>query len=83
VLFGREGANVRVLDASGEVTASVGGEYGGQASIYQAYAEFPTDDAGLRYQAGVFFAGEACGLGFRRGGVILDDRAQFVGHLID
>ncbi len=83
VLFGREGANVRVLDASGEVVQKVDGEYGEQAKIYQQYTPFPTDEAGRHYQAGVFFVGGACGLGFRRGGIVLDDRAQFVGHLID
>jgi glutathionylspermidine synthase len=30
----------------------------------------------------VFFAGEACGLGFRKGGKILDNLAQFCGHVI-
>jgi glutathionylspermidine synthase len=40
------------------------------------------DAAGNQYQAGVFFAWEACALGFRRGGPILNDQAKFVGHLI-
>ncbi|MBD3801588.1 MAG: glutathionylspermidine synthase family protein, partial [Campylobacterales bacterium] len=37
---------------------------------------------GNRYQAGVFFAYEACGLGFRRGGEILDNMSKFVGHVL-
>jgi glutathionylspermidine synthase len=32
--------------------------------------------------AGVFFAWEACGLGFRRGGAVIDDMAKFVGHIV-
>jgi len=82
VLFGREGANVRILEETGAVSSSVEGEYGHQARIYQEYVEFPRDALGKRYQAGVFFAGEACALGFRRGGKIIDNTAQFVGHLV-
>ena len=82
VLFGREGANIRLLDAAGEATQTVGGDYGDYPKIYQQYVDFPQDSAGNRYQAGVFFAGEACALGFRRGGVVLDNTAQFVGHLV-
>ncbi|MEZ0487050.1 glutathionylspermidine synthase family protein [Fibrella aquatica] len=83
VLFGREGANVRILDETGQATQTVGGDYGDQAAIYQQYIEFPKDEAGNRYQAGVFFAGEACGLGFRRGGAVIDNTAQFVGHIVE
>lgn len=82
VLFGREGANIRLLDANGQPTQTAEGDYGDYSKIYQQYVDFPTDAAGHRYQAGVFFAGEACALGFRRGGAILDNTAQFVGHII-
>jgi len=40
------------------------------------------DDKDSYYQAGVFFAYEACGLGFRKGGKILNDISKFVGHII-
>ncbi|MCY7356442.1 MAG: glutathionylspermidine synthase family protein [Rudanella sp.] len=83
VLFGREGANVRILEASGEVREEADGDYGDYPKIYQQYAPFPTDSAGHTYQAGVFYAGEPCGLGFRRGGLILDNVAQFVGHVVE
>ncbi|GAB3260827.1 glutathionylspermidine synthase family protein [Larkinella harenae] len=83
VLFGREGANVRILDEQGQVTAEAEGDYGDYPKIYQEYVDLPTDSTGNRYQAGVFFAGEGCGLGFRRGGVILDNGAQFIGHLVE
>ncbi len=82
VLFGREGANTRLLDAAGQPTHTTPGDYGDQPKIYQAYVDFPQDSTGNRYQAGVFFAGEACGIGFRRGGAVLDNTAQFVGHLV-
>ncbi|WP_421829883.1 glutathionylspermidine synthase family protein [Larkinella sp.] len=82
VLFGREGANVRILDEQGRVQAEADGDYDDYPKIYQEYVELPTDGTGKRYQAGVFYVGESCGLGFRRGGAILDNGAQFVGHLI-
>jgi glutathionylspermidine synthase len=50
--------------------------------VYQEYVEFPTDTQGAKYQAGVFFAYEACGVGFRKGGEILDNMSKFVGHII-
>lgn len=88
VLFGREGANVRIISPSGTTETSTDGEYFEQNTIFQEYTEFIKDNAGnsraaFRYQAGVFFVGEACGLGYRRGGKILDNKAQFCGHLIE
>lgn len=83
VLFGREGANVNIVSANGETLAQKTGEYFEQSSIYQAYTEFVKDTAGFSYQAGVFIAGEACGLGFRKGGKIIDNTAQFCGHMIE
>jgi glutathionylspermidine synthase len=83
VLYGREGANVSILERGGIVTEQVDGEYGDQPKIYQEYTEFPQDEQGHSYQAGVFYVGEACGLGFRRGGKILDNTAQFVGHIVE
>lgn len=88
VLFGREGANVRIVSPSGTTETSTEGEYFEQNTVFQEYTDFLKDNAGnsreaFRYQAGVFFVGEACGLGYRRGGKILDNKAQFCGHLIE
>jgi glutathionylspermidine synthase len=83
VLFGREGSNVTVYDEIGLPVEVRGGVYEKQASVYQAYAELSRDAEGQYYQAGVFFAYESCGLGFRRSpNKIIDNGAQFVGHLI-
>ena len=81
-MFGREGANTAILDAHGNRIASTDGPYAHYKSVYQAFAELPKDAAGNHYQAGVFYIWEACGLGFRRGGVILDNMSKFAGHLI-
>jgi glutathionylspermidine synthase len=66
VMFGREGANIRIIDSSGKVLHEKEGEYGEYGKIYQEYTEFLQDASGQFYQAGVFFAFEACALGFRR-----------------
>ncbi len=81
-MFGREGANVRIIDAAGTTLEANDGPYGNFKPIYQEYVEFPKDAQGNRYQAGVFFAYEACGLGFRRGGKILGNMSKFVGHVL-
>jgi glutathionylspermidine synthase len=83
VLFGREGANVRILDPSGEVLNEVEGDYGNYPKIYQEYTPMLRDARDYHYQAGVFFAWEPCGLGYRRGGPIIGNTSQFVGHLIE
>ncbi|MDI9862485.1 glutathionylspermidine synthase family protein [Flectobacillus roseus] len=83
VLFGREGANVKILDTAGNAVSETEGEYFEQNKVYQEYVDFLQDSEGSYYQAGVFFAGEACGLGFRKGGKIINNTAQFVGHIIE
>jgi len=82
-VFGREGANTVILDEKNHVMAQEEGEYENFAPIYQEYVELNTDKNGESYQAGVFYAYEACGLGFRRGGLILNNYSKFVGHVID
>jgi len=80
--FGREGGSVRILDAQGKLLSAAEDIYGGQPAIYQEYTELPKDRTGHHYQAGIFFAYEGCGLGYRRGGVILDNMSKFVGHIV-
>jgi glutathionylspermidine synthase len=82
VLFGREGANVKILSPVGLTLDKTEGEYFEQASVYQEYTEFLQDKSSNYYQAGVFFSGESCGLGFRKGGRIIDNKAVFCGHLV-
>ena len=81
-IFGREGGNVSILDTDNSTIESVEGDYENHKMVYQAYTELATDVQGLSYQAGVFYAYEACGLGFRKGGKILDNMSKFVGHLV-
>ncbi len=81
-VFGREGANVKIVGADGAVLNEQGGEYGNHKQVYQEYVELPKDADGAKYQAGVFFAYEACGLGFRKGGEIMNNMSKFVSHVI-
>ncbi len=81
-VFGREGGNVSILDENAVEMESVDGNYENHKMIYQAYTELNTDTQGLNYQAGVFYAYEACGLGFRKGGKILNNMSKFVGHMV-
>jgi glutathionylspermidine synthase len=81
-LFGREGANMQLLDSDGEILSSTDGPYAHHKGIYQERARFAQDGNGDNYQAGVFYVWESCGLGFRRGGDILDDTSKFVGHIV-
>lgn len=80
--FGREGANTKIINEDGTIDEETKGDYEGHKPIYQEYVELPKDSEGNSYQAGVFFAYEACGLGFRRGSKILDNMSKFVGHII-
>ena len=80
--FGREGANTKIVNADGSIDTETSGDYDGHKAIYQEFVEFPQDAKGDYYQAGVFYAYEACALGFRRGGKILNNMSKFVGHFI-
>lgn len=80
--FGREGANVAIINADNSLDIKTEGDYEGHKAIYQEYIELPKDNNGDYYQAGVFYAYEACGLGFRKGGKILNNMSKFVGHII-
>jgi glutathionylspermidine synthase len=82
VMFGREGANISIVSGFGLPILENEGEYKSQQAIYQEYVEFIKDDDGFCYQAGVFFCSEPCGLGFRKGGEIIDNKASFCGHLV-
>lgn len=81
-VFGREGANTKIIDANGKIVEQIDGPYDNYKKVYQEYVEFNKDAKGAKYQAGVFFAYEACGLSFRKGSEIMDNMSKFVGHVI-
>lgn len=79
--FGREGANIEILDSSLALIAKNDGIYGNHKSVFQEFAKL-NKVADSYYQANVFFAYESCALGFRKGGLILDNYSKFVSHII-
>lgn len=81
VSFGREGANVSILDSSGAMLESKNGDYANFKPVYQEFAEL-NKSGEFYYQPNVFFAYEACGLGFRKGGLIMDNYSKFVSHIV-
>ena len=80
--FGREGANVERMDENGKAIHVNNWVYSHHNVIYQEYADFAEDENKTKYQAGLFFAYESCGLGVRCGGESLDNYSKFVGHII-
>ena len=79
-MFGREGANISIVKDDIKLQENIG-PYGNNKMIYQQYYELNSNENEY-YQAGVFFAYEGCGLGFRKGGLIIDNASKFVGHII-
>ncbi len=82
-IYGREGESVMILDSTGEVISGSAGDYDSHKMIYQEFVKLPKDSSGNFYQAGVFYAYEACGLGFRKGEAILNNMSKFVGHIVE
>ncbi len=80
--LGREGSNISIIEKDGQTSFKTNGDYENQRAIYQEFVEFNQDEDGQKYQAGLFFAYEACGLGFRISPKIHDDFSKFVGHYI-
>lgn len=81
-MFGREGANIDIVDENGAIVNSTDGIYDEYKAVYQEYTAFARDEEDNYYQAGVFYSDGACGVGFRRGKEILDDMSQFIGHVV-
>jgi len=81
-LFGREGQNVTEIQPDGRTGAATTGDFGQQPQVYQRWADLPTDAQGRSYQAGVFWAGEACAIGFRREAGFITNLSEFVPHIL-
>ncbi len=81
-VFGREGANTSIINPDGSTEVKTDGPYDNYKKVYQEYVDFPKDLNGDKYQAGVFFAYEACGMSFRKGGEVMDNMSKFVGHVL-
>jgi len=82
-IFGREGESVSILNADGSTKERIDGDYDSHKMVYQAYTQLPTDQNGDSYQAGLFYVYESSAIGFRKGGLILDNMSKFVGHIVE
>ena len=69
------------MDSNGKALVQNSGNYGNYPEIYQEFATLNSHNGNF-YQANVFYAYEACALGFRKGGEILDNMSKFVSHKI-
>jgi glutathionylspermidine synthase len=81
-LFGREGQNVAEMQ-NGQVAHEVLGEFAPQPQVRQRWAELPADGQKRLYQAGIFWAGEGCALGFRRDKGFITNLSEFVPHILE
>ena len=80
-LLGREGQNVtEVID--GQMVEAREGDFASQPQVRQRFAELPQDAQGRRYQAGVFWAGTACAIGYRRDAGFITNLSEFVPHIM-
>lgn len=84
VNFGRLGENVSIVGSDGSVLSKNKGDYGHFTKVYQEYAEMYRDEDGDIYQAGMYLCdGKASCLSFRRrDGLIIDEDAEFVSHVL-
>lgn len=84
VIFGREGENINIVGSGGDSLEANDGDFGEYPNIYQQFVELPKDSEDNYYQAGLYFTDRPSALSFRReDGLIIDEDAEFVGHLID
>ncbi|WP_262920695.1 glutathionylspermidine synthase family protein [Hymenobacter sp. 5516J-16] len=79
---GPRGQDIAELGGAADAASSVAGDYADQPIIYQRFAELPTDASGRLYQAGVFWAGGACAIGYRREVGIITNLSEFVPHVL-
>lgn len=81
-LLGREGQNVMEVK-DGRTGQTIEGDFAHQPQVRQRFAELPQDTEGRRYQAGVFWAGAACAVGFRRDAGFITNLSEFVPHVLE
>lgn len=82
-VFGRMGENIGFFDGNSTPAYETEGDYSTFPPVYQELAEFNIDEEEHRYQPSIFWTGESSALCFRRqDDLVIDDDAEFVGHII-
>lgn len=87
-ILSREGANVLIHDGhvlGGSTLGRTEGEYGEEGHVYQAYIDLESPSEPGRYPIlGTWIVDGVCvGMGIREGGIITNNTAQFVPHVIE
>jgi glutathionylspermidine synthase len=79
-IFGREGANVQVIEAD-RVVAETGGGYGAEGFVYQAHAPLPAFDGNYPVIGAWVVASQPAGIGIREDSTaITSNTSRFVPH---
>jgi len=79
-IFGREGANVQVIEAD-RVVAETGGSYGAEGFVYQAHAPLPAFDGNYPVIGAWVVASQPAGIGIREDSTaITSNTSRFVPH---
>jgi len=82
-IYGRMGENISFYDGKPEPIYKTEGDYDDLPVVYQELAPFNFDLEGHRYQPSIFWTGMTAGLCFRRqDDLVIDDDAEFVGHIV-
>lgn len=83
-IYGRMGENIKFYDGQPDPIYETEGDYDDLPVVYQELATFNIDSEGHRYQPSIFWTGQTAGLCFRRqDDLVIDDDAEFVGHVVD
>jgi Glutathionylspermidine synthase len=83
-IFGREGANVRLVGVDGRVISEVDGGYGAEGFVYQAYAPLPEFAGNYPVIGSWLVASQPAGMGIREdAGPITRDTSRFVPHYFE
>ncbi len=78
----REGANVTIT-RRGEEAAATGGDYGAEGFVHQSLFALPQFDGRYPVIGSWIVDGEPAGMGVREGGLVTDNTAAFVPHVIE
>ena len=82
-IFGREGANVQVIEG-GRVVAETGGGYGAEGFVYQAHAPLPGFDGNYPVIGSWVVASQPAGIGIREDDTaITRDTSRFLPHYFE
>jgi len=82
-IYSREGANVTIYGANGEVKAQTSGEYGEEGFIYQAFAPLPEFGQNYALVGSWLIGGEPAGIGIRESdSLITNNMSRFVPQFI-